>query len=343
MADCSTNFTAPLFLGVDVGGTNIKLGVVDDRGTTVCYTKFPSQADCAPEPTIDQIRPVIEKMLGPTEYSFDDISAVGVGTPGPMDIEAGKLLTPFNMPGWHHFAIRDYLKKATGKPVTYANDAAAAAFGEYWIGSGRQYGSMILITLGTGVGGGIIVDDKSIDGAHSHGAEVGHIIIDTGDDALMCSCGKAGHLEAYASATGIVARAKTALRDHPESSLLQSNDETSPLSALAVSQAADAGDQLAIELVQQTAGYLACGIATLAHVVDPEAFILGGAVDFGGDETPLGRSFLDRVIRETKKLVFPVVGEKLIVRFAKLGSDAGFVGAAGLARTQFAKSTSQGI
>jgi glucokinase len=340
MPDNSSVSSLPLFLGVDVGGTNIKLGVVDDAGKTVCYTKFPSQADKSPDSTIEQIRPLIEKLLSEKEYSFDDVAAVGVGTPGPMDIEGGRLLTPYNMPGWHHYPIRDRLEKATGKPVAYTNDANAAAYGEYWIGSGRQYSSMVLITLGTGVGCGIIVDDVSIDGAHSHGAECGHIIIDTSPEALVCSCGKAGHLEAYASATGIVARAKAALCSRPESSLMTSNRESSPLSALAVSQAADAGDPLAKELVEQTAEYLGRGIATLAHIIDPEAFILGGAVDFGGAQTPLGRSFLDGVIAETRRLVFPVLAENLVVNFAQLGGDAGYIGAAGMARSQFAKSAS---
>lgn len=340
MADSSQVFSQPLFLGVDVGGTNIKIGVVDDEGATVCYTKFPSQADQPPEPTIERIRPVVEKLLEDTPYSFEEIAAVGVGTPGPMDIEGGRLLTPFNMPAWHHYPIRSQLQRATGKPVTFTNDAGAAAFGEYWIGSGRQYNSMVLITLGTGVGCGIIVNDMSIDGAHSHGAEVGHVIIDTTPGALLCSCGKRGHLEAYASATGIVARAKTALRTHPESSLLQSNEESSPLSALAVSQAASAGDTLAKELVAETAVYLGRGIAAMAHIIDPEAFILGGAVNFGGDQTPLGRAFLDDVIAAARKLIFPVLGEKLIVNFAKLGSDAGYVGAAGMARAQLVKSAS---
>ncbi len=336
----SHTFTSPLFLGVDVGGTNIKIGVVDNQGATVCYTKFPSQADQPAAPTVQQIRPIVEKLLADTSYTFDDIVGVGVGTPGPMDIAGGRLLTPYNMPGWHDYPIRDQLQELTGKPVTYTNDAGAAAFGEYWIGSGRQYKSMVLITLGTGVGCGIIVDDISIDGAHSHGAEAGHIVIDTTPQALTCSCGKQGHLEAYASATGIVARAKAALCTHRESSLLQSNEESSPLSALAVSQAADAGDELAMELVKQTAKYLGRGIATIAHIIDPEAFILGGAVNFGGEDTPLGRSFLDDVITETRKLVFPVLAEKLIVNFAKLGSDAGYVGAAGMARTHFIKSAS---
>ena len=340
MADNAQSFTLPLFLGVDVGGTNIKIGVVDDEGSTVCYTKFPSQADQSPDSTIERIKPVVEKLLADSPHSFEDIIAVGVGTPGPMDINGGRLLTPFNMPGWHHYPIVSKIEEATGKPVSYANDAGAAAFGEYWIGSGRQYKSMILITLGTGVGGGIIVDDVSIDGAHSHGAEVGHIAIDTSENALMCSCGKKGHLEAYASATGIVARAKTALRFHPESSLLNCNGESSPLSALAVSEAAADGDALALELVKETAQYLGRGIATMAHIIDPEAFILGGAVNFGGEDTPLGRSFLDDVIAETRKLVFPVLAEKLIVNFAKLGSDAGYVGAAGIARSRLAKSAS---
>ena len=340
MADNAQTFTLPLFLGVDVGGTNIKIGVVDDEGSTVCYTKFPSQADQSPDPTIERIRPVVEMLLADTAHTFEDIIAVGVGTPGPMDISGGRLLTPFNMPGWHHYPIVSKIEQATGKPVTYSNDAGAAAFGEYWIGSGRQYKSMILITLGTGVGGGIIVDDVSIDGAHSHGAEVGHISIDTSEDALMCSCGKRGHLEAYASATGIVARAKTALRFHPESSLLNCNGESSPLSALAVSEAAAEGDALALGLVKETAKFLGRGIATMAHIIDPEAFILGGAVNFGGEDTPLGRAFLDDVLAETRRLVFPVLAEKLVVNFAKLGSDAGYVGAAGIARSSLAKSAS---
>ncbi len=332
--------TLPLFVGVDVGGTNIKIGVVDDKGDRLAYTKFPTQADQPPEKSIVRIAPVVQELLDGAGLKKDDVAAVGLGTPGPMDIARGMILTPFNMPGWHNFPIRDALSKALDKPVTFTNDANAAAFGEYWIGSGRQYSSMILITLGTGVGGGIIIDDVSIDGAHSHGSEIGHICIDTGLGALVCPCGKSGHLEAYASATGIVNRAKEALRSHPESSMLDCNAESSPLSALMVSQAAEAGDKLALQLVSETAMYLGRGIAQLAHVVDPEAFILGGAVDFGGADTALGRSFLDGIVAEAKRLTFPVVAEEMHVSFAQLESDAGYVGAAGMARAEFMKSAS---
>jgi len=330
----------PLFVGVDVGGTNIKIGVVDDQGDRLAYTKFPPQADQPPEKTIARLKPVVQELLDGAGLKMEDVAAVGVGTPGPMDIACGMILTPFNMPGWHNFPVRDALAKLFNKPVTFANDANAAAFGEFWIGSGRQYCSMILITLGTGVGGGIIIDDVSIDGAHSHGSEIGHICIDTGLDALVCPCGKSGHLEAYASATGIVNRAKEALRSHPESSMLDRNEEASPLSALMVSEAAEAGDQLALQLVSETAMYLGRGIAQLAHVIDPEAFILGGAVDFGGADTALGRSFLDGIIAEAQRLTFPVVAKEMKISFAQLESDAGYVGAAGLARTEFVKSAS---
>ncbi len=326
-----------LFVGVDVGGTNIKVGIVDDDGRTVAQTKFPTMADQEPTCSLEKASQSIEALLQDTGKSIDDVSSVGLGTPGPMDIETGVILTPSNLPAWRNAPVRDILAKATGKPVFYANDAAAAAFGEYWIGSGRQYDSLVLITLGTGVGGGIIVNEYSIDGANSHGAEIGHMTIDTSDSARRCPCGMMGHLESYASATAVVARCNEALSGGAKSLLTQEISETSPLSALMVSQAADKGDELSLSLIDETAKYLGHGIASLAHVIDPRAFILGGAMDFGGSTSPVGRRFIDGAIAEAKKLVFPVVADKLVVRYAELGGDAGYVGAAGLARAEFLK------
>lgn len=329
--------SAPLFAGVDVGGTNIKIGLVDDAGRIIAKSKFPTLADQSPCQSLEKASDSIGKLLAAKGHAWTDVAAVGLGTPGPMDVAAGTILTPTNLPAWRNYPVRDKLSEFTNKPVTYANDAAAAAFGEYWIGSGRQYKSLVLITLGTGVGGGIIVDDVSIDGAHSHGAEIGHMAIDTSENARKCPCGIAGHLEAYASATAIVARCQEALCGGVESILSQKSGEASPLSALMISKAADEGDELALSIIRETAYYLGRGIAALAHVIDPEAFILGGAVDFGGSQSPLGRQFLDTTIEETRKLIFPVLADRLIVRFAELGGDAGFVGAAGLARVQHRK------
>ncbi len=330
----------PLFVGVDVGGTNIKIGIVDDLGQIVAQTKFPTQPDKTPEVAVAQARAELDQLLASVGFTWGDVAAAGLGTPGPMNIETGTILTPTNLPGWHNFPIRDALSQGLDKPVTFANDAGAAGFGEYWVGGGQAYSSMVLLTLGTGVGGGIIVDEFSIDGANSHGAEVGHMVIETGPTARVCGCGHAGHLEAYASATALVDRTIEALTELEmgEATLLRDRiGEASPLSALMISQAATEGDAFAQKMIQQTAQYLGRGIALLAHIIDPAAFILGGAMNFGGSNTPLGQQFLSDVMTETRQHVFPVLGEKLVVKFAKLGGEAGFVGAAGLARVEFMK------
>ena len=172
-----SNFEKPLFAGVDVGGTNVKIGLVDERGRVVADTKFPTQPGKSPGIAFSQARKEFENLIEPLDFDWTDVVAAGLGTPGPMDIEAGVILTPNNLRGWHHFPVRDKLAEALEKPVTYANDAGAAAFGEYWVGGGQAYESMILLTLGTGVGSGIIVNEISIDGANSHGSEVGHMTI----------------------------------------------------------------------------------------------------------------------------------------------------------------------
>ena len=336
-SELSSACSKSLFAGVDVGGTNIKIGLVDGDGKVVASTKFPTLADAIASESLEKAKENLDRLLESESRSWDDVGGVGLGTPGPMDIGAGLILTPNNLPGWRNFPVRECLQNLTGKPVVYSNDAAAAAFGEFWIGSGRQYSSLVLITLGTGVGGGIIVDDLNIEGAHSHGAEIGHLTIDTTDQARVCPCGLPGHLEAYASATAVVARCHEKLAAGVESKLNQMTGEASPLSALMISNAADQGDPLSLETIDETAIYLGKGVASLAHVVNPEAFILGGAMDFGGSKSPLGRKFLDRVIDEARKRVFPVVAERLIVRFAELGGEAGFVGAAGLAKVQYEK------
>ena len=327
----------PYFAGVDVGGTNVKIGLVDDFGKIVAHTKFPTQPNASPDIAVEQAQRELGELLKQSELTWDDVAAVGIGTPGPMDIKAGLILTPTNLLGWHNYPIREKLSEATGKPVSFANDAGAAAFGEYWVGSGQAFESIVLLTLGTGVGGGIILNDFSIDGANSHGAELGHVVIDTDENARICGCGIPGHLEAYASASALVARANEALAtpEGAKSALRTMVDDASPLSALMVSDAAEAGDQLATDLVMETACYLARGIAIFAHIIDPAAFLLGGAMNFGGDHTKTGQAFLQKIISETRKQVFPVIGDRLVVKFAELGSEAGFVGAAGLARSEY--------
>lgn len=251
----------PFFAGVDVGGTSIKIGIVDDRGRTISYTSFPTEQTKGPEVAIDRTSETIKHLLESASLSMDDIEAIGLGTPGTMDIPKGIILEPPNLPGWRHFPIRDALSKITSKPVAYANDAGAAAYGEFWVGTGRQYNSIVMLTLGTGVGAGIIENGRSIDGQNSHGSECGHMIIDSRSDARMCGCGKQGHLEAYASATAVVKRTQEALKDVKKSSIANRVASGEKLNGLMIAQEAENGDDLAMDIILETSDYLAIGCA----------------------------------------------------------------------------------
>lgn len=325
---------APFFVGIDLGGTNIKIGVVDDLGRTLVRHSLPTQVERGPEDAAARMGRAVLDMLAEIGLTPGQVARAGLGSPGTMDIPAGLLLAPHNLPGWHNFPLRDRVSHHCGLAVTFANDAAAAAYGEFWVGSGREFGSLVLLTLGTGIGGGIIVGDLSIDGEHSHGAECGHIIIDSREDARVCPCGQPGHLEGYASATAVVKRTEEALASGRSSTLLR-RAEQEPLSPLVVAQEAAAGDALALELVLETARYLGIGIVTLIHTIDPTGVLLGGAMTFGGAESDLGQQFLQRVREEVRRRAFPVLAERTIIDFASLGGDAGFVGAAGLARLAY--------
>src|SRR6478672_4513410 len=190
------HFQSPFYLGIDIGGTNIKLGVVDDNGQMLGHCKIPTENEKGAPDAARRVRIATDKLLAELSLSLMDIAAVGVGAPGTMDIPGGKMLEPHNLPGWYDAPIRSLISDALdGKRVSFANDANAAAFGEWWVGTGKNFNSIVLLTLGTGVGGGIIIGDLSVDGENSAGSECGHMIVDSSPEARMCGCGKRGHLE----------------------------------------------------------------------------------------------------------------------------------------------------
>lgn len=324
----------PYYAGIDIGGTNIKIGVVDDRGRTLGRTSTPTSVQLGPDAAIARIQGILSGLLDARQIPIDDVLGVGLGAPGTMDIARGMLLDLINLQGWDNYPIRDRMGEACGKPVVFTNDANAAAYGEYWIGSGKDYHSMVMLTLGTGVGGGIIIGDMAIEGETSHGAECGHIIIDYNEDARSFDWGGKGHLEAYVSATSVVLRAREALDAGRASSLSNRIAKGEPLTALMIAEEAEAGDELSREIVLDTAMYLGIGITCLMHVIDPGTVILGGAMDFGGRDSLLGSEFLERVRDEVRHRAFPMPAAHTVIDFAQLGGDAGYVGAAGLARAQ---------
>ncbi len=323
----------PFFVGIDVGGTNIKIGLVDDEGRTMGFTSIATEEPRGPDDAMGRVAVALERLLGERGIAKESIVRAGLGTPGSQDIKSGMLIQPPNHPHWWNFPIVSCLESKIGMSVSYANDANAAAFGEFWVGTGQQHGSMALLTLGTGVGGGIVIDGHLVVGANSFGAECGHILVNNAADARLCTWGGGrGHLEAYASASAIVAIAKERLLAGRTSSLQGSIES---VTAKKVYEAAEAGDGFALELIDETAVYLGIGITNIVHTVDPGLVVLGGAMNFGGTQSPVGRRFLEGIIRSFRERTFEYVASGTTIDFAVLGGDAGYLGAAGIARQSF--------
>jgi glucokinase len=314
--------TTPHYVGLDVGGTTMKAGVVDDHGKPLSAVSLPTEAHRGQEFGLERMCETIRQAVTAAGLSMSAIRAIGVATPGLMDIPAGLILDPPNLRPWKNVPVRDHVHGVFQIPTAFQNDANAAALGEYWAGAGKGVASMALFTLGTGVGGGIVLDGKVLEGRHSHGAELGHLKIEM-TNPRQCGCGRYGCLEAYASATAVVKRAHEGLNEQPGKSSLHDILHThGELTARDVFVAANAGDELAKRLVEETAYYLAIGAMNVMHTIDPDMVV------FGGGMTAAGEPFLERIRAHVRDLAFPVPAERTLIRYAQLGTDAGFIGAA---------------
>ncbi|QEH33044.1 Glucokinase [Aquisphaera giovannonii] len=314
----------PYYLGIDLGGTNIKAGVVDDAGKALSSVSVETLAEHGPDSGIDRLAEAAGRAVGESGIPWADVAGVGLGSPGTMDLSRGVLLEPSNLPGWDQFPIRDRLAERLQKRTVLENDANAAALGEHWVGAGRDSNSLVLFTLGTGIGCGIIHEGRVLQGRHSHGGECGHMIIQA-DDGRLCSCGRRGHLEAYASATSLVKRAVEALAEDDAPSLLR-DLAPAELTSLAIDEAARSGDALASRLMSETARYLAVGAVSVMHTVDPDLIL------FGGGMIGAGRPFLDEIHSRIRSLTFAILARAVRVEYAELGGEAGFIGAAACIR-----------
>lgn len=330
---------SPLFLGIDVGGTGIKIGVVDNEGHTLGFTSIPTEEPKGPQDAMKRVAKSALGLVASVGIDPSQIARVGLGTPGSQDIPRGLLIEPPNHPHWHHFPIVECLEKEIGMEVSFANDANAAAFGEFWVGTGKVFSSMVLLTLGTGVGGGIIIDNQLVVGQNSFGGECGHLIIDPHPNARLCVWGGGrGHLEAYASASAVAQRAREELAAGAVSSL---SSKTEPITTKMIYEAALQNDPFSLKVIDETADYLALGITTVVHLLDPGLVVLGGAMNFGGKSSPVGMRFLDRVSQTFHKRSFEYVANGTKIDFASLGGDAGYLGAAGIARMDLSKSNTR--
>lgn len=310
-------------VGIDLGGTSVKVGLLQDR-QLIARCNF-STADCQhPKDVFRQAQSFASEHLAAHHANLDDVHAVGLAMAGVIDDATATLMETANLHDWHGIEFLYALGEVFDKPVAVVNDANAAALGEFYYGDHRG-DSLTLLTLGTGIGGGIILGGQPLNGNHGCGGEIGHITIDHGPQARMCGCGKPGHLEAYAGAAGIVQTATELLTATDQPSLLRELDQFSPVNLW---QAAEQNDAIALQTIQQTAIYLGRAIAILSQIADPAVVLLGGAVTFGGVDSPTGKRFLQWISDEMLQRSLVQSGTKLMIDFATLGNDAGMLGAA---------------
>ncbi|MCR5755405.1 MAG: ROK family glucokinase [Acetatifactor sp.] len=307
--------------GVDIGGTTVKIGLFDKEGTVLDKWEIPTVKDNAGVQVLPDIAKSILAKMEEKGIAKSDVAGVGVGAPGAINGEGTLVSGAVNI-GWGVFNISEALKELLDMPVKAANDANIAAFGEMWQGGGKGYSNLVAVTLGTGVGGGIIVDGNILTGANGAGGEIGHIHIED-NETESCGCKNKGCLEQYASATGIVRLANKRLAKDDKPSVLRSGE----VSAKTVFDAVKAGDELAIEVAEQFGDYLGKGLAAVAGTVNPEIFVIGGGVSKAGEV------LLKYIIPSFKKYVFVACRETKFA-LATLGNDAGIYGAAGLILNQ---------
>ena len=323
----------PFFLGVDLGGTNIKAGVVDDSGKPVSRADLPTEAEKGPDEGIRRICQVSKQAIDAAGLTLDDIVAIGVGSPGPMDLKQQIIINPHNLPGWIDLPLAARVGAELGKPAVLQNDANSAAYGEYWVGAGKDVNSLVQFTLGTGIGCGIVIAGQILEGEHSHGAEAGHMRIAL-ERPRYNATGLYGSLEAYASAKAVVERTQEALDEGEPSKLRDRLKQGEELTSKMIFGVAAQGDGLAERIVDQTAFYLAVGAVNLMHVIDPNVVV------FSGGMIAAGESFLEKIRTYVRDNALPVPAKETRIMYAELGTDAGFIGAAGCARSKFATSRS---
>lgn len=299
--------------GVDIGGTTIKMSLFEMTGHMVDKWEIPTNTSDHGSSILDDVAAVIEGRLVSDGISKEDVEGIGIGVPGPV-VEDSVVVCCVNL-GWGRVDVAKELSEKTGLKVRVGNDANVAALGEMWQGGGKGYKNVIMITLGTGVGGGIIIDGKIINGSNGAGGEIGHVFVDETEEE-KCGCGKCGCLEQYASATGIVRLAKRALAADGRDSALRSVEN---LSAKAVADAAKAGDVLALEVLEKMGKILGTALANAACIVDPEVFVIGGGVSKAGTiiTEVIRKYYIERAFQSCRNADFAL---------AQLGNDAGVYG-----------------
>lgn len=303
-----------LFVGLDLGGTNLKYALGTETGDVLVKLNRPSLASKSQGTIFENMFAAVEELLAEAINRGEKISAIGVGSPGNIDFESGQLIgNAPNLASWKDAAIKKNFQENFNIPTWVDNDANLMALAEARKGAGQDYNTIVCITLGTGIGGGIIINNEIYRGTHSSAAEIGHIIIEFG--GRPCNCGNLGCLEAYAAAPAMVDRYRRKLK---RSGVFYDIEN---LSTELIFQKAEMNEDLAKETIMETCDYLGTGIAGIVHIIDPEIVIIGGGIAEAGAE------FISRIEWVVKNTVLKPIAEKIKVVKANLNKEAGVIGA----------------
>lgn len=313
-----------LIIGLDLGGTNVVAVLVTAQGKVLAKTDFPTEGPKGPEYVIKNMALKAGKMVETAGYSMKDIWRLGIGSPGPMDSKKGIIMGAVNLPGWTYVKLKDKLEGFLKVKVAVDNDANCAVYGEKWIGAAKNASNVVGFTLGTGVGGGIIVDGKLVRGANFNAAEIGHTTVHP--NGRLCKCGVRGCLEQYASASAIANSARDRIRAGALSSMTEMvKGDINEITSKTVYEAMLDNDRTAKETWQEFIEYLAVGVANAIQTLNPEVIVIAGGVINAGDR------LFEPLKEEVKKRTFAITFNAARIVPAKLGGLAGAIGAAGVA------------
>ena len=312
------------YIGIDLGGTGIKAGIVDEEGKILCKVSCPTGVERGAEPVVNDMAHLALEAVEKANLTLEDIKAVGIGIPGIQDPRTG--IVPFctNL-YWHEVPVVEWMQRVIDKPIYVGNDATVAGLAESVAGVSKGCKNSLFITLGTGVGGGIVVDGKVYSGSNGVGSEIGHMI--TVMDGEQCTCGNRGCWERYASATAIIRMGREAAEKNPTGALAKSvGGDLSKIEAKSVIDLAKQGDPECAEIFDRYVKNLCVGLVNLINVLDPEVIALGGGVSHAGE------FLLNAVRAKLPQFVFYKSMPYARIELAILGNDAGIIGAAMLGR-----------
>lgn len=313
-----------VLLGIDLGGTAVKTAVVSRDKHVLAQESRPTEADKGVDHVIGVMVASARASLEKADVKMTDVLAAGIGAPGPMDWRSGVVFSPPNLPGWKDVPLGERMSEALGVKCFVDNDANLACYGEFWMGAGQGVENMCVLTLGTGVGGGIVTHGKLLRGIDGTAAEIGHLKVMR--EGRTCGCGDMGCLEAYASVSGMLRTAWEGIESGRETTLaVRCDEDPGRLTGQMISEEADRGDAFALEVIRETAKWLGMGIAGLVNLLNPEKVVLCGGMINAGD------LLLDTIRETVKRRAFDVPARRAEIVTGALGADSGVLGAAGAA------------